>query len=168
MLKKQKAAREEGLGATTQGCWVSFFAAPRREGWGCPGTPALTATTSEPHEETYALAWHRGSAAAHLWEHWTRSSGETPASLPIWLGHVSMCSQGWGRPLKLSSSTPYQKRQLPCGHVRDAVLWKVLVTRSCKLDVCEFLISPGTYRENGTPFTCQLSFLREQHSTPMD
>lgn len=66
MLKKKKAAREEGLGATTQGCWVSFFAAPRREGWGGPGMLALTATTSEPHEETYALAWHRGSAAVHL------------------------------------------------------------------------------------------------------
>lgn len=97
--------------------------------------------------------WSRTSSEDRtVWKHWKRPSGEKPASLPMLLGHVSIYSQGWRRPYTLSSSTPPQKLQLPWGHISAAVLWKVLVTRSCKLDVCESLIPPGTHRKRGSPF----------------
>lgn len=63
---KQREAREDGQGATTWGCWFPSSAAPRGEGRECPGTLVLTATSPEPHEETYTLAWHRGGEDVHL------------------------------------------------------------------------------------------------------
>lgn len=174
MLKKQKAAREEGLGATTQGCWVSFFAAPRREGWGCPGTPALTATTSEPQEETYALAWHRGSAAAHL-QRITRfgntGRGHLGKHQPLfpfgWA--MSACVLRAGGDLT-SCQVQLHTRSVSCPVAMSGML---CCGKSLSFGAASWMSGSSSSFQGHTErmephFTCQLSFLREQHSTPMD